>query len=103
LDEETQYLKVRKGTRETTVPRKTSFCTHALEHGGLLVVPDTLRDSRFIANPMVTGGPRIRFFASMPLTMRDGQKIGTLYVLDDEVHDLDEHQEVMLRILSSQV
>ena len=103
LDEETQYLKVRKGTNATKVPRQKSFCTHAIEQGDLLVVPDTLRDSRFVANPMVTSGPCIRFFASMPLTIRDGQKIGTLCVLDDTVHDLDEHQEVMLRILSSQV
>ena len=103
LGEDTLYLKVRKGTDETTVPRQTSFCMHAIEQGDLLVVPDTLRDSRFVANPMVASGPCIRFFASMPLTMRDGQKIGTLCVLDDKVQHLDEHQELMLKILSNQV
>ena len=103
LGEDTLYLKVRKGTDETTVPRQTSFCMHAIEQGDLLVVPDTLRDRRFVANPMVASGPCIRFFASMPLTMSDGQKIGTLCVLDDKVQHLDEHQELMLKILSNQV
>jgi GAF domain len=103
IDEDTQYLKVAKGTTEKTVPREHSFCTHAIEQDELMAVPDTLLDNRFVNNPMVTGAPHIRFFASMPMTTSNGEKIGTLCVLDEVTRVLDDHQKLVLKILSNQV
>src|SRR5476651_2088769 len=82
LDRDTQYLKVRKGVNETTMPRQISFCTHAIQQNDLMLVPDMLKDERFLNNPIVSGQPGVRFYAGVPLTTYDGQKLGTLCVLD---------------------
>jgi hypothetical protein len=103
IDEETQHIKVRKGTDVTSVPREISFCTHAIEQDNLMIVQDTLLDERFVHHPQVVSGPLVRFFASMPLNSADGQKIGTLCVLDVVPHVLDDHQQLVIKILSNQV
>jgi PAS domain S-box-containing protein len=103
LDNTTAYLKVRKGVVEKSIPREFSFCTHAINQDSLLMVPDALLDRRFSSNPLVTGGPKLRFFAGVPLITQNGEKIGTLCVLDIKPHILDEHQQLVLKMLSRQV
>lgn len=46
------------------------------------VVNDTLLDGHFRCNPLVTGYPMIRFFASSPIISRENAVIGTLSVMD---------------------
>jgi PAS domain S-box-containing protein len=103
MDGQTQYLKVRKGVSETKMPRDTSFCMYAIEQNYLMIVPDTLKDSRFINNVNVISGPCVRFVASMPLIMQNGDKLGTLCVFDDKPHILDQHQQLVIKILSNQI
>src|SRR5580658_2267294 len=55
LDRDTQYLKVRKGVSEKVMPREISFCTHAIQQNDIMIVPDTLKDERFVNNPLVSG------------------------------------------------
>jgi len=103
LDKDTVYFKVKKGVSETAIPRDMSFCAHAITQNELMVIPDTLLDERFSKNPLVTGDPSLRFFAGMPLIAQNGEKIGTLCVVDTVPHILDEHQQLVLKILSNQV
>jgi GAF domain-containing protein len=42
-------------------PREESFCDHTIRTPGPLVVADARADSRFSANPSVTGDPNFRF------------------------------------------
>jgi two-component sensor histidine kinase len=59
-----------------------SFCAHALaQEDDHLVVADLAGDPRFQHNPVVTGAPRLRFYAGAPVVVH-GQRIGTLCVQD---------------------
>jgi GAF domain-containing protein len=60
-------------------------------------VPDALQDPRFADNPLVTGEPRIRFYAGYPLILPCGSCVGTLCIVDTRPHQLDETAVQLLR------
>jgi len=103
VDEERLFLKSRVGTTLTQLPREPSFCTHAIEQRAPLVIRDTLLDERFARSPMVTSGPRIRFYAGFPLVLDDRHALGTLCVMDVAPRDLDDEPRDSLATLARQV
>jgi diguanylate cyclase (GGDEF)-like protein len=80
-----------------------SICAHAILQPGLFEVPDTLEDPRFADNPLVTGSPRLRFYAGALLETRDGYPLGTLCVLDQQPRALTPEQGEILQSLAAQV
>ena len=58
------------------------FCVHSLRTPDPFIVLDASLDPRFKDHPLVAGGPRIRFYAGVPLLSRDGTRLGTLCVID---------------------
>ncbi len=67
-----QWFKARSGFdfSETTLDK--SVCAHALAEPDLLVIPDLTLDPRTRDNPLVTGGPHLRFYAGAPLQATGG-------------------------------
>ncbi|HEY4067176.1 MAG TPA: PAS domain-containing protein, partial [Burkholderiaceae bacterium] len=103
IDAERQWFKANVGLPAINeVPRDAAFCAHTIliEDDGLFEVPDATRDTRFAANPLVTGRPDIRFYAGAPLTLPGGERIGTLCVIDREPRRLDATQARLLRSLA---
>lgn len=82
LEGDLQHFFATTGFDAPTMPRETSFCTHAMLADDLLIVPDATRDPRFAENPLVTGGPGIRFYAGAPLLSDEGVRLGALCVID---------------------
>ncbi|MFD1733809.1 GAF domain-containing protein [Deinococcus malanensis] len=66
VDSRRQWFKACYGVDMRETDRSVSMCTHALDHDGVLVVPDTMQDERFVGNPLVTGPLHIRFYAGAP-------------------------------------
>lgn len=102
VDADRQWFKAKCGLPATETPRDISFCTHAVAADDLLVVPDTTRDDRFAANPLVTGEPHLRFYAGVPLHVKGSEgtrslPIGTLCVADDQPHAPTPDKLEMLR------
>jgi PAS domain S-box-containing protein len=102
IEEDVQWLKVKKGTDVEQMPVKTSFCTHTLLQDDVMVVPDAQKDERFANSPIVTGAPNVRFYAGTPLITNEGHRIGTLCVIDMEPHELNSNQQQMLKMLGKQ-
>ncbi len=103
IDVSKQWIKSKVGLEITETPRNIAFCAHAILKQGVMIVPDTHRDDRFVDNPLVTGAPYIRFYAGAPLITSDGYALGTLCVVDYEPKQLDEAQIRALEVLSRQV
>ena len=89
LDTRRQWFKARIGLDACETARDISFCGHAILQADIMVVPDALQDPRFADNPLVTGAPRIRFYAGAPLQLPSGQRLGTLCLIDRRPRTLD--------------
>ena len=93
IDASRQWFKANVGLPEfEQTPRESAFCAHAVLSDELLEVPDALLDPRFSDNPLVTEEPRIRFYASAPVNLRSGHRVGTLCVADRQPRELTEAQ-----------
>jgi diguanylate cyclase len=103
VDVDRQWFKAKVGVEMESTPRSQSFCTHAIKGGDLMTVPDATQDPRFVDNPLVTGGPEIRFYAGAPLITPAGEALGTLCVMDKVPHTLRPEQEGALKALARQV
>ena len=103
VDDDTQWFKVSRGIDIDCTDRELAFCNHTIQQEGLMIVTDTLKDDRFMNNPLVTGAPYMRFYAGATLTTKDGHAIGSLCVLDFKPRTLDKHQQESLKVLSKQV
>ena len=84
IDESRQWMKSCVGLPCQEVPLDESICIYAIQSEGVTVIPDATADERLAEIPMVAGEPGIRFYAGAPLTTSDGQRIGTLCVVDTE-------------------
>ncbi len=86
-----QWFKACIGLDATGTSRDVSFCAHAIETpDDRFIVTDARRDPRFCSNPLVVGGPGIRFYYGVPLRDRDGLGLGTLCVIDTVPRSLED-------------
>lgn len=99
VDSDRQWFKSCSGLPVKQTPRDVSFCGHAIHGGEVFVVEDALEDPRFFDNPLVTGEPRVRFYAGFPLTLDGNLRIGSFCIVDTKPRKLDEVQLAMLRDL----
>jgi signal transduction histidine kinase len=104
VDENRQWFKAKVGLNGSENTREVSFCAHAiLNPYEELVVEDALHDPRFFDNPLVTGDPKIRFYAGSPLQSAHGEALGTLCVIDRKPRALTPEQKETLRVLAHQL
>lgn len=103
IDQNRAWFKSRVGLNAKEVPRNLAFCDQVVSANQALVIDDMLKDPRFAQHPLVTGEPRLSFYAGVPLTDNEGYSVGTLCVLDDKPKQLTETQLQSLQIIASQV
>jgi len=103
IDQGRQWFKAEVGLGVRETPIDSSICAHAILQSELFVIPDTTQDERFCDNPLVTGDPRLRFYAGALLETTDGFPLGTVCVLDYKPRDLDDTQKAFLRLMAHQV
>jgi len=103
VDRDRQWFKSAVGLDLAETSREASICAHAIRGEGVFEVPDALRDPRFLENPLLSGEPRIRFYAGAPLTTSDKLRLGALCVIDRKPRRLTKRQRAVLVELSGVV
>jgi anti-sigma regulatory factor (Ser/Thr protein kinase) len=102
VDADRQWFKSRVGLSVTETSRSIAFCAHAIKQRELFIVPDASNHITFRDHPLVTGDPRIRFYAGAPLMTPEGQALGTLCVVDRVPRTLTPGQTEALEALRRQ-
>ena len=100
MDSDRQWFKARCGIDADGTSRESAFCSYTLMSDATLVVPDAKADERFAQNPIVNGGPEIRFYAGVPLSLRPGLRLGTLCAMDRMPREFNDHQRRQLEGLA---
>ncbi|MGL5497031.1 MAG: sensor domain-containing diguanylate cyclase [Aeromonas sobria] len=103
VDEERQWFKSCIGLEVSETARDISFCGHAIMGNETFIVPDASQDPRFADNPLVVGGPCIRFYAGQPLQIANGCKLGTLCIIDTVPRVLSDEDVGLLKDLAAMV
>lgn len=103
VDAERQWFKSNIGVDVSETPRDISFCGHAVLEDDVFAIHDTALDPRFSDNPLVTGGPGIRFYAGCPIRGNDSNKVGTLCIMDVQPRKFTEEDASLLKDLAHMV
>lgn len=96
VDVNRQWFKSTVGLSVCETGRDIAFCAHAIEHNGILSVPDAKKDIRFADNPLVTNAPYIASYFGVPLRPDGDYVVGTLCVIDNVPRKLKKAEEEYL-------
>lgn len=104
VTDDKQWFLSHHGLKERETPKEIAFCAHTINHpNDIFIIEDATIDERFHDNPLVTGHPKVSFYAGMPLVTENGFPLGTICVIDDVPKILTEKQITSLKMLASQV
>ena len=103
VDENRQWFKSCVGLDASETPRDISFCGHAILDDEIFYIPNASADPRFADNPLVTDAPFIQFYAGHPLQTPNGEKMGTLCIIDTKPRRLKKDDLQALKDLAAMV
>ncbi|WP_214072073.1 PAS domain S-box protein [Mucilaginibacter sp. dw_454] len=103
IDGERQWFKSKIGLDINETSRADAFCNYTILNDDLLEISNAAEDEDFKDNPFVKGDAHIRFYAGAPLIDPDGNRLGSLCVVDIVPRKLTTEQRDALRTLADEV
>ena len=85
------------------IPRDPGLCASAIMQDAPYIVEAARSDPRTLANPLVAGQFGLQFYAAAPLRTADGNRLGTLCLLDREPRMFSPKQAGVLQQLADVV
>ncbi len=105
VDDERHFTKAIFGmpdARGSSVANSLSFCAATVQAAdGVLVVPDPEADERWRDHPLVTGGPKVGFYAGVSIITR-GERVGVVCVCGGEPREVSDQERTALATLARQ-
>jgi len=103
IDKDREWFKSCQGVDNPEGPRSESFCGHAMLATEILIIEDTLKDSRFADNPQVLADPGIRFYAGIALHEKESRlPIGVFCIKDYKPRQLEPFEIALLMQLAKE-
>ncbi|SKB31935.1 PAS domain S-box-containing protein [Maribacter arcticus] len=104
VDNKRQFFKSHHGLDFNGTSLEDSFCKHIISNDkDLMIVENTNDDERFTNYSLVKENPGVSFYAGASLTASNGNRLGSLCVIDYEARKLSEQQINGLKTLAKQV
>ena len=100
VDTDRIWFKSTHGIDVTQIFRESGLCANAILGKEIHIVEDALTDVRTKENSLVTGELGLRFYAGAPLTVGDGENIGTLCIIDIKPRILTTEEQQLLKDLA---
>ena len=82
VDKDRQWFKSVEGWDIRELPKSHSLCLQTISKAEPVIIEDMQKDPAYSSHPLVTGGPKFRFYAGFPLIDASGTVVGTLCVYD---------------------
>lgn len=101
IGNDSQFTVASVGYPQGETPYEDSICHVTVQQDDILEVRDLREDERFAVISAVTGPPRARFYAGIPVRGQSGQNIGALCILDLVPRTLGRQQREMLSDLGA--
>lgn len=102
MESEIQTIQSCIGLSLDAVDRKNTLCQYSVASGDVVVINDTLTDSRSSGNSIILEGG-IRFYAGIPLIDDEGFVLGTICVIDYKPKTISENQIAALKKIGDAV
>ena len=100
VDTDRIWFKSRYGLDVQQIGHDPGLCASAILSDDLYEVVDARTDPRTLANPLVASEFGLRFYAAVPLKVKDGHNLGTLCVIDKHPKHLTDIQKKTLQYLA---
>lgn len=101
IDGAREWVKARVGWDVREIPHERSLAALAIaKPGGAFWIADARADTRFCDHALVTGAPRLRFYAAAPIVLASGEAVGVVSVIDRAPHPYDAEADRQLRMLA---
>jgi diguanylate cyclase (GGDEF)-like protein len=103
IDATHHHVVARHGLGPSYAPRGDTICDLTIRENSPFIIEDALADPLTAECPLVTGDPRIRFYAGIPLILTPGLAIGTFCVADTSPRRIGQAEIATLRSLADLV
>lgn len=100
IDEERIWFKSSKGISAYEMPKAAGLCSITISSDEPFVVTNALEDVIAKNNPLVTGPMALRFYAAVPLIVKNGHRIGTLCIADTKPREMSSSSINDLKLLA---
>ncbi|MDQ6755730.1 MAG: GAF domain-containing sensor histidine kinase [Bacteroidota bacterium] len=100
VDTDRIWFKSRYGLDVQQIGRDPGLCASAILSNEFYEVDNALTDPRTLSNPLVASEFGLRFYAAVPLKVKDGYNLGTLCIIDKHPRKLSEAEKKTLEYLA---